>query len=348
MRNSFPKQMAIYLGILVSIISSIILYLSYTADITHQLLFIFLMILIEFLLVYLVVFYSLNNFIINKIKPIYKTIRNINVSDKEIYKAIENRDIISEVNSQVLSWAIKEKQQLQELKQQSKYRKEFLGNVSHELKTPIFNIQGYILTLLDGGLEDPSVNRHYLERTEKNINRIISIVDDLTIISKLESGEVELEFETFDIVKMIEDVFEMYEIKAKKRGIDLKFAPAAMKIVFVKADKKGMSQVISNLIENSIKYGKEKGQTIVDFYDMDKNILIEITDDGIGIDEAFLPRIFERFYRVDKHRSREQGGTGLGLSIVKHIIDAHKQSLNVRSQIGRGTSFTFTLRKTNI
>jgi len=330
---------------LVSMLTGFSHIIDFNVDKVHLYLITMLLMLVEFLIIYLIIYYSLNNFIIQKIKPIYKTIRNIDIDEKELYETIENRDIITEVNNQVLGWALKEKQQIKELKEQSKYRKEFLGNVSHELKTPIFNIQGYILTLLDGGLDDPSINRLYLERAEKNLNRIISIVEDLGTITKLESGELKLEYENFNLIKLVEEVFEIYEISANQRKIDLKIQSGAPKNVMVHADRKGISQVLSNLIENSVKYGKEHGVTVIDFYDMDKNYLIEVSDNGIGIDEHNLARIFERFYRVDKHRSRDQGGTGLGLSIVKHIIDAHNQTLNVRSQIGKGTSFAFTLRK---
>ena len=190
MKNSFPKRIAIYLGVFVSIIAGIFQIIHFTNDNINQYLVAFLLVLMIFLVVYVVVYYTLNNFIIQKIKPIYKTIRNINVTDKELYKAVENRDFVSDVNNQVLSWALKEKKQIKKLKEQSKFRKEFLGNVSHELKTPIFNIQGYVLTLLDGGLEDPSINRQYLERADKNINRIISIVEDLSIISRNPSSRL--------------------------------------------------------------------------------------------------------------------------------------------------------------
>lgn len=345
MKYSYPKRIAIVLAFFVAVIAGVSHLVDYNVNPIQQYLITFLLMLIVFLIIYLLIYYSLNNFIIQKIKPIYKTIRNIDIDDEEMYETVENRDVISEMNNQVLAWALKEKQQIKELREQSKYRKEFLGNVSHELKTPIFNIQGYILTLLDGGLDDPNINKLYLERTEKNINRIISIVEDLSTITKLESGELKLEYENFNLIKLVEDIYEMYEIKAKRRNIELKFQVGSPKNVLVYADKKGISQVISNLVENAIKYGKENGFTIIDFYDMDKNYLIEIGDDGIGIDEVNLSRIFERFYRVDKHRSREQGGTGLGLSIVKHIVEAHNQTLNVRSQLGKGTTFAFTLRK---
>jgi two-component system phosphate regulon sensor histidine kinase PhoR len=244
-----------------------------------------------------------------------------------------------------MTWARRKTKEISQLRQLEKYRREFLGNVSHELKTPIFNIQGYVLTLLDGGLEDENINRLYLERTEKSVNRLITIVNDLESISRLESGELKLEYARFNIVKIIREAFDEHEIHSKEREISLKFAKAADKAIYVIADKKRIQEVINNLIDNSIKYGKKGGHTTVDFHDMEENVLIEIVDDGIGISDKDLPRIFERFFRADKSRSREMGGTGLGLSIVKHIIEAHNQTLNVQSKIDKGSSFTFTLKK---
>jgi two-component system phosphate regulon sensor histidine kinase PhoR len=235
--------------------------------------------------------------------------------------------------------------EIQQLKQLEKYRKDFLGNVSHELKTPIFNIQGYILTLLEGGIDDPGINMLYLKRTERSIDRMISIIEDLEAISKLESGELELNLTRFNIYQMVEEVFDLQEVRAEKRNIKLKFGRTADRNIQVLADKPRIFQVVSNLIVNSINYGKDGGTTTVSFYDMDNLVLVEVRDNGIGIAERDLPRIFERFYRTDKSRSREQGGTGLGLAIVKHIIEAHNQTINVNSTLGKGTSFTFTLEK---
>jgi two-component system phosphate regulon sensor histidine kinase PhoR len=220
-----------------------------------------------------------------------------------------------------------------------------VGNVSHELKTPIFNIQGYILTLLEGGLEDPSINKLYLTRTEKSIDRMISIVEDLESINKLETGELKPQFSIFDIVKIVEDVIEMEQRLAKERKIWLTFTDKPDKPLMVKADKKRIIEVLTNLVVNGLKYGKKNGFVKVGFYDFDDKIMIEVTDNGIGIDKKDLSRVFERFFRVDKSRSREQGGTGLGLSIVKHIIEAHNQTINVQSVLNEGTTFTFTLEK---
>jgi len=217
--------------------------------------------------------------------------------------------------------------------------------VSHELKTPIFNIQGYILTLIEGGLDDPKINMLYLKRTEKSIDRMVSIVEDLESITKLESGELKLNMVKFDIVKTVKDVFEMEHWQAKERSISLEIVNPPPKPVFVKADRNRILEVLTNLIVNGIKYGKKEGYVQVSFHDMDDNLMVEVSDNGIGIEKKHLSRVFERFYRADKSRSREQGGTGLGLSIVKHIIEAHNQSIHVRSVVDQGTTFNFTLEK---
>jgi two-component system phosphate regulon sensor histidine kinase PhoR len=287
----------------------------------------------------------INNIIFERISPIYKTIQNVNVSKKDITKDLEDRDILKAVKKDVILWAKRKTLEITQLQQLERYRREFLGNVSHELKTPIFNIQGYVLTLLDGGIDDSSINRLYLERTEKSINRLISIVNDLESISRLESGELKLTLAKCNIIKLFEESFEIHDMMASERNIKLKFTRKFDKNIMVMADREKIFEAINNLIANSIKYGKEEGTTSVNLIDITESIMIEITDDGIGIREEDIPRIFERFYRVDKSRSREMGGTGLGLSIVKHIIEAHEQTINVRSKPGEGTTFTFTLSK---
>jgi two-component system phosphate regulon sensor histidine kinase PhoR len=303
---------------------------------------------VVFIIMYLVSKHLLNKFIFEKINPVYKTIQDLNVPSHQLRKELENKDLISEVNREVQLWAQKKSLEINKLKQLEDYRKEFLGNVSHELKTPIFNIQGYVLTLLDGALEDPTINRKYLERTEKSINRLISIVEDLESISKLESKVIQLNIERFNLEKLVIEAFEAHEIRAKKRGIKLVFDKDYDDPVWVEADKKRMYQAISNLVTNSINYGKEGGRTKISIMDMNENYLVEVNDNGIGIAKDDIPRIFERFYRVDKSRSRDQGGTGLGLAIVKHIIEAHTQTINVRSSVNEGTSFVFTIKKSKV
>ena len=297
------------------------------------------------LLVFFLFRYTIEKFIYEKIKIIYKTIRNLKLPKEGDRPSIKGA-ALDKVNQEVIEWSETKKQEIEELKKMARYRREFLGNVSHELKTPIFNIQGYVLTLLDGGLDDPSINKEYLLRTEKSINRMIAIVEDLETISQLEASELKLNTTKFDIVGLTREVIEFLEIKSKKRDKIIGFDRNYDKPILVLADKERIRQVLINLIDNSIKYGNpEHGKTKISFFDMDENTLIEITDNGNGIDAADLPRVFERFFRTDKGRSREQGGTGLGLAIVKHIIEAHDQTINVRSTVGVGTTFAFTLKK---
>ena len=236
-----------------------------------------------------------------------------------------------------------EEQSILALKKAEKYRREFLGNVSHELKTPIFNIQGYIHTLIDGALEDPNVNRKYLVRTSKSIDRMISIIEDLEQLARLDSDELDLNLTEWDFIELVNELFEFFEIKSSEKNIKLSL-DSNFDSFFVLADKEKINQVLVNLISNSIKYGKEGGIIIIKIEKKEKNSLIHVVDDGIGISSENITRVFERFYRVDKGRSRSQGGTGLGLAIVKHIIEAHEQKINISSQVNKGTAISFTLK----
>jgi two-component system phosphate regulon sensor histidine kinase PhoR len=301
--------------------------------------------LFVFILFYVLLLFLFKDFITNKIKPIYKIIHKIKDSSYLSNEKLESGDIISAVEKEVKEWEHLKTKEIDSLKANEKYRKEFLGNVSHELKTPIFNIQGYIFTLLDGGLEDKSINRKYLERAEKSVNRLVNIVEDLVTISFIESDEIKLKFERFNLISVIEEIFEMQEVRASEKNISLKFSNKLTKPVSVFADKKGIFELISNLIINSIKYGNTNGNTEIEIFDMDKVVVVEVKDDGIGIAEKYHHRIFERFFRIEKSRSRNEGGTGLGLAIVKHIIEAHNQTISMNSAVNQGTSFTFTLQK---
>jgi two-component system, OmpR family, phosphate regulon sensor histidine kinase PhoR len=299
-----------------------------------------------FMISYFYVMYVINKYISDKIRPVYRTIKDLPLSGKKLAeKSSDSTNLLSNVKFEVEEWAKTQMKEIERLKELERYRKDFVGNVSHELKTPIFNIQGYILTLLEGGIDDPKINILYLKRTEKSIDRMISIVEDLESITKLESGELKLNMVKFDIVKSVKDVFEMEQWQANERKISLEIVNPPQRPIHVVADKNRILEVLTNLIVNGIKYGRKKGFVQVSFYDLEDNIMVEVTDNGIGIEKKYLPRIFERFYRVDKSRSREQGGTGLGLSIVKHIIEAHNQSINVRSVVDQGTTFNFTLEK---
>lgn len=303
--------------------------------------------LIVFVVSTSLIYYVVNVYLRNRIKLVYKVIHQFKLS-KSLKESIGNTlgdDPLSEMETQVEDYILNNTKELEDLRKLEQFRKEFLGNLSHELKTPLFNIQGYVHTLLEGAKDDPKVATTFLERTSKSIDRLSNLVDDLDEISRLERGEESIVEETFDVHLLVKDVFESLELKARQKSILLKVKKISDKPFFVFADKEKIRQVFTNLIVNSIKYGNQNGETLAGFYDMDENILIEITDNGIGIAEEYLPRLFERFYRIDKHRSREQGGTGLGLAIVKHILEAHNQTINVRSTVGVGTTFAFTLKK---
>jgi two-component system, OmpR family, phosphate regulon sensor histidine kinase PhoR len=347
MRLSRPEYFSTFIAVIISIAFIILFY--FTESLIYHNVHWWALCISAFgifFTAYFLIKYATAKFIYDKIRPIYKTIFNMKVpKGKENQRYYLNGDIISNANQQVIKWAEDKKEEINSLRKLETYRREFLGNVSHELKTPIFNIQGYILTLLDGGIEDPVINKEYLLRSEKSINRMINIVQDLETISRLESGELVPIMNRFDIVVLVKEVFEFLEIHAMKNNIDLLPGNNFEKPLYVNADKEKIRQVLINLIENSIKYGTEHGHTKVSFFDMDENILVEVTDNGIGVAQQDIPRLFERFFRTDKGRSRDQVGTGLGLAIVKHIIEAHNQTINVRSTPGIGTTFAFTLQK---
>lgn len=345
MKGNSPRQISVYISLIAVLAVGAVLLLEYLLGGSFRIWYWPILLGALFVIVYFVAYNFLNDFIYEKINPIYKTIHNYNWGRRDFRKVMETRDQIKTVQNDVTHWAQGKSNEIDQLKQLEKYRREFLGNVSHELKTPIFNIQGYILTLLDGGLDDPSINMQYLERTEKSINRLISIVEDLESIAGLEAGELKLNLENFNIVTLVEDVYEMQEMLARRYGVKLQFGKTHEKVIKVTADRKRIVEAVNNLIVNAIKYSKPGGVITVSFIDIGEQVLIEINDTGIGIAEKDLPRIFERFYRVDKSRSRDQGGTGLGLAIVKHIIEAHQQTISVQSKLGEGSTFSITLQK---
>ncbi len=302
--------------------------------------------LLIFVSAYLSVYYSLNRFIYDRLKVIYKTIGKWHEVKRGQQEDKNRDDLLGMVNHVVMEWHDVQQQKIEELQKMEAYRREFLGNVSHELKTPIFNIQGYILTLLDGGLKDKKINKKFLEKTARSVDRMIAIVQDLEEISKFESGVMNLNETVFDINNLCREVADFLEVKAEKNNTRIIVKEPENSRIPVLADKTRIRQVLINLVDNAINYGRpEGGRITLSFYDFHDNVLVEVSDNGIGMAEENLPRIFERFYRVDKSRSREKGGTGLGLAIVKHIIEAHRQSITVRSKPGKGTTFSFTLKK---
>ena len=279
-------------------------------------------------------------FIYNKIKLIYKSINDFKSKPGDL----DNSDL-RQVGKDVHVWNNKREQEIQKLEIRESYRRQFVGNVAHELKTPIFNIQGYIDTLLSGAMDDKEFNTKFLERANKSVNRMIHIVEDLDQITNLEAGQIDIEEHPVDIVEVILDVVDQLELKAKKRNVRVSVNKIQKGRFMVQADVEKIKQVLINLIVNAIKYGGQNGDVLVRTYDMDKNVLIEVADNGAGIHQSHLNKIFDRFYRVDNSRDRDSGGSGLGLSIVKHIVEAHNQVVNVRSTQGTGSTFSFTLQK---
>ena len=290
---------------------------------------------------YIFLFYRFESLVIIRLNEIYKKLLPTSSS----YEIKKPSDIdlftnnLKKINSD-------KNLEIEMLKNQENYRKEFIGNIAHELKTPLFTIQGYILTLLDGGVTDKEIIKKYLKRTSKGVERLTYVVKDLDLITKFESGMANLELKTFDIVFTIKNVFEQLEMRAKKNNITLKINDEYFEPIYVYADEERIQQVITNLIINSLKYGVDRGVTEVSIDSLKKGkILIRISDNGEGIEQKHLPRLFERFYRVEKTRNRTSGGSGLGLSIVKHIIDAHNEKIFVESQTNIGSEFSFTLPK---
>jgi two-component system phosphate regulon sensor histidine kinase PhoR len=289
-------------------------------------------------------YFFIQRFINDRLKVLYRSIRKGKITKENDLKFRITDDVIAKAEEETKLWTEERNQEIERLKEQEEFRREFLGNLAHELKTPVFSIQGYILTLLDGGLEDETVNRNFLERASKSAERMTNILDDLDEITKLEVDTLQMQIRAFDIVELVKEVFDSIEFRAKERNIQLSFAKDYNGL-FVDGDRTKIGQVLTNLINNSIFYGNEGGNTIVRIFVVDDIVTIEVSDDGPGIDEKHVPRLFERFYRVEKSRNRNEGGSGLGLAICRHIIESHGQTISVRSTVGIGSTFAFSLDK---
>ena len=336
-------KFAFFTSILITIILSLINGIYFLAIDSFYIWFYIIEVIIVFLISFFIIQYRVENFIYKRMKKIYDDVSLLDVSTLGRQKITTNMETLTK---EVELFARNKKLEIEALKIRENYRREFIGNVSHELKTPLFTVQGYIETLLDGALNDEKIREKYLKRAKKGVERLTYIIKDLDMITKLEVGELHLEKETFDIIDLIENVFESLEMKASKNLISLTFNEKYQNPIWVKADKDRIQQVLSNLIVNSIKYGINKGTTEISIENLIMNkVLIRVADNGEGINNDEIPRLFERFYRVDKSGSREQGGSGLGLSIVKHILDAHNEKIYVESQIAIGSEFSFTLEK---
>ena len=339
-----PKNIALFNAVLITIVAGIVFLFFLTSNYSLNIFSLAVILILIFLAAFVILNFSINRFINEKIKVIYKTIGVLQTKTNDTGNKSKKNDVLDIVNQVVLRWSKERKQEIDDLKEMATYRREFLGNVSHELKTPIFNIQGYILTLLDGGLEDETINIKYLNKSVKSVNRMIALVEDLEEITKLEAPNLKLKIEEFNLLELTHEVVDFMEQKAiqNKTNISINTISKSIKVV---ADKKRIRQVLINLIDNAIKYGNAEDAWIkISFYNFHEDYLIEVKDNGIGIPEENIVRVFERFYRTDQSRSRDKGGTGLGLAIVKHIIEAHRQTISVRSNIGEGTTFSFTLK----
>ncbi len=341
LKSPTPRQIALYVSVLTTfIIFLVVIFINASAGDMNRALNIVFIPIISFAACFFVVNYFIETFIYRRIKIIYKRIADSKQTDNSVLG-----NTLEDVEHEVENWADDKNKEIASLKELEEYRRNYLGNVSHELKTPIFNIQGFLHTLIDGGVNDPSVNLSYLQKAARNVERLNSIVQDLETISQLEAGKLTLDIQSFDIQQLTNEVIEDMDLKAKEKNIKISFKEGANHGFRVRADRETIRQVLTNLVGNSVKYGKLNGQTKISFYDMDKIVLIEVSDNGIGIARHHLKHLFDRFYRVDKSRSRNAGGTGLGLSIVKHIIEGHNQSVHVRSTEGVGSTLGFTLEK---
>ncbi|AXP80241.1 Alkaline phosphatase synthesis sensor protein PhoR [Mariniflexile rhizosphaerae] len=335
----FAINTSLYITLYVTLLTSVFLYAFYSFNIKY----ILLLALSTYIFSFIVTQFRVERFIYKRVKKIYDDLTLL--ESTSITKGTITTDMKT-LTEEIDKFARDKKIEIESLKVREQYRKEFLGNVSHELKTPLFTVQGYILTLLDGAMEDKNLREKYLERASKGVERLGYIVKDLDMITKLEVGDLSLNTEVFNIVELVKGVFDMLEMKASKKRITLTFDADYFTPVLVNADKERIQQVLANLIVNSIKYGREKGTTEVSIENLIKNkVIVRVTDNGEGIEKKDLSRIFERFYRVDKSGSRKEGGSGLGLSIVKHIIEAHREKIYVESEFGVGSEFSFTLEK---
>ena len=287
--------------------------------------------------------YRVEHFIYKRVKKIYD---DVSLLDSTTFSSQSITTDMATLTKEVKKFATDKKIEIENLKVREEYRREFMGNISHELKTPLFTVQGYLSTLLDGAMKEKSLQKKYIERAEKGVERLIYIVEDLDMISKLEMGQLNLEKSNFNIVELIQNVFDLLEMNADKKNIILMFDQKYSKSINVFADQEKIQQALTNLITNSIKYGKDNGTTEVSIEDLVENkIIVRVKDNGEGIEQHNIPRLFERFFRVDKSGSRSEGGSGLGLSIVKHIIEGHNEKIYVESEFNKGSEFSFTLEK---
>ncbi|NNL83222.1 MAG: sensor histidine kinase [Winogradskyella sp.] len=335
----FAIYTSLYITLVLTVLVGIFLYSFYSLDWK-----ILIISAICYVLSFIIIQYRIERFIYRRVKKIYDDLTLLESA------SLRRQPVTTDMGTltrEIDKYARDKKLEIETLKVREEYRKEFIGNISHELKTPLFTVQSYILTLLDGAMKDEKMRKKYLNRANKGVERLIYIIKDLDMITKLEVGDLSLNEDSFDIVELVRGVFDLLEMKASKKKITLTFDIDYIEPILVHADKERIQQVVTNLVVNSIKYGREKGTTEISIENLIKNkVIVRVTDNGEGIASDHIPRLFERFYRVDKSGSRKEGGSGLGLSIVKHIIEAHDERIYVESELGVGSEFSFTLEKT--
>ena len=338
-----PRIIALLLACMISAIT--LAFLTFVEGVTSTMLFV--VGISSFVISFFLVLYAIELLVFREVNKMYKTIHKLKIRDFSISRKsiIKNTNPFKKLNDEIFVYVAKKQREIDELKRLEQFRREFLADVSHELKTPIFAAQGFIHTLIDGAIDDEQVRDKFLSKAAKSLDGLDALVKDLVALSQLETGEVTMSFERVDLAHITQEVFDQLETIAQTKRISLSLKTTHPGPVLVKADAQRIMQVMTNLIENAVKYGNEKGRVLVNLEEDKKHILVSVRDDGPGIPPEHLSRIFERFYRVEKSRSKDRGGTGLGLAIVKHILNAHKAKISVMSKVEKGTTFRFKLER---
>lgn len=338
-----PRLIALLLACLISALT--LAFLTFVEGVTSTMLFV--VGISSFVISFFLVFYAIELLVFREVNKMYKTIHKLKIRDFNISRKsiIKNTNPFKKLNDEIFVYVARKQKEIDELKRLELFRREFLADVSHELKTPIFAAQGFIHTLIDGAVDDEKVRDKFLAKAARSLDGLDALVKDLVALSQLETGEVRMNFERVDLAHVTQDIFEQLEKIAHAKNTSLQLKSSHAGPIWVKADVQRITQVMTNLIENAVKYGNENGRVQVNFEDDKKSVLVSVRDDGPGIPPEHLSRIFERFYRVEKSRSKDRGGTGLGLAIVKHILNAHKAKISVMSKVDRGTTFRFKLER---
>ncbi len=342
MKNLKPSQLLFIGSFGVYAVTQLFLFILLLIGIEIPLLIFFIAPLFAGITTFILFYIIIKQFINERLKLLFRSIRKGKITKDNEFNFNFKGDSLMDAETETKEWSEEKQTEIEKLKDQEEFRREFLGNLAHELKTPVFSIQGYLLTLLEGGLEDDKVNTLFLERASKATDRMVNLIEDLDQITKLEVDVLNIDMKSFNLNNLVKEIFESFEVAAEERNITLKFAKQ-YEPIFAKGDSSKIAQVFTNLISNAISYGVKGGEVIVRFYEVDDTITIEVSDNGKGISDANISRIFERFYRIEKSRNRNDGGSGLGLAIVKHIIEAHGHRITVRSTEGVGSTFVFTL-----